>query len=101
VKYTVPPEILEPLGAVGAVNPGPDVGTPVGEDADEELLLLLLLEEPQAAISTIMPSKPAALRSPVNALGVCIPPPQWRLLGAGARERDRPFGRVPEGSQAS
>jgi hypothetical protein len=65
VKYTVPPETFEPLGAVGDVNPGPEVGTPVGEDAEEELLLLLLLEEPHAAInatSSAAPSTPANLR---------------------------------------
>jgi hypothetical protein len=55
VKYTVPPEILVPVGLVGWVRPGPLFG-PV----TELLELLLLLDEPQAAAMSATRTAPTA-----------------------------------------
>src|SRR5437588_4757763 len=64
VNVTVPPFSFVPLGADADVNPGPAVGTPVGEYCTELLLPPPLLDEPHAAATSATARSPTAARKP-------------------------------------
>lgn len=70
MKYTVPPETLAPLGAVGWVRPGPVVGPAAEVDAADELLLL---EDPQAAAISTTETTPTAAVNPRMPLRIFVP----------------------------